>query len=304
MHYVPRLLLRRFTNDDGVLSVYHKQERRWFSTGVGVIGMENNIYESDVDSWVRDTKEAPVGVILKDMLCGNLSISEEALTIVAEFVVVQKYRVPKMRSILDVDPNFLHDRLLETFDEMTERFGPATPELIQERAYKLELAKNDPYSLVSQSPQLDIPNAALRGGKNSTDWKIRDALMQMAWRLIYAEEEEYILADDPVCVQNLDEYPPEIVLPISKRCAIHIGNYGTEGVLNDFVENDEFVRQLNSRTLANSHRFIYASQEYDWVTENAHSEDFDFVPLSFDAPEVPGVTNPVIFDIEILESET
>ena len=303
MHYVPRLLLRRFTNDDGVLSVYDKQERRWFHPGVGNIGLENNIYESDVDSWVRDTMESPVGVILKRMLSGDLAISKEDLTIVAGFIIIQKFRVPAIRLLLDEDPNFLYDRLSETYDEIIERIDPTPPELIQEREYILEIAKNDPHSLVSKFPQLDLPNAALMGGMNSTDWKIRDALTNMAWRLIYAKGEEYILSDAPVYVQNSDEYNPEIVLPISKKCAIHIGIFGTGGVLNDSVECDELVRQLNSRTLTNSQRFIYASQEHNWVTENADRESFDFVPTVFDAPEVPGVSVPFIFDSEPPESE-
>ena len=303
MHYVPRLLLRRFTNDNGHLSVYHKQENRWFHSGVGNAGLENNIYESDVDAWLRDEIESAVGSVLKDMLSGNLSNVQEGLPIVADFIVTQKYRVPAMRTFLDEDPDFLYHRLVETLDELLDSADPAPAELIQQRAVFLEIAKNDPQLLISQIPTLDIPNAALLGGMNSTDWKISDAFMAMAWRLIFAEEEEYILSDNPVSVQNLDEYDPEIVLPISKNCAIHIGIFGSENVLNDSIVCDESVRQINLRTLAGSYRFIFASRESDWVTENAHRESLDYTPIVFDAPKVPGVRIPVIYDCEGQESD-
>ena len=297
MHFVPRLLLRRFTNDGVLLSFYDKKDRCWRRAGVGDVGIEKNIYNSDVDRWLRDTQESPVGRILQNMLDDSSSISTEDLSIVAAFIVVQKCRVPAMRALLD-DPDFLFDRLRETYDEVIKSVDPVPQELIQEREYMLEAARDDPKGLVCEFRKLDIPNAALRGGMNSTEWTIQDALMRMAWRLIRARGEEYILSDDPVIVQDSDEYDPEIVLPISRNCAVHIGIYGSEGELNDSVVCDELVRQINFRTLAGSNRFIYASQEFEWVAENAYEESFDYVPIVFDTPEVPGVKTPIIFDPE------
>lgn len=304
MHYVPRLLLRRFRNDDNRISVYDKQKRRWFQTGVRKIGYEDDIYAQDVDSWVRDTKEDSVGKILKDMLCGDLSISSEDLSTVADFIVVQKYRVPAMRRLEDEYPGYLYDRLLETYDELSNCNDPVVLRWFKLRPHILELAKRDPSALVSQFPEFDLPNAALRGGMNSTDWRIRDAMMKMAWRLIYAEHEEYILSDDPVFAPSIDECDPEIVLPISKDCAIHIGVYGSEGMLNESVVSDEAVRQLNLRTLAGSDCFVFASQELSWVTENARKESFDYEPIVFDAPDVPGVKTPFTLNSETPESES
>ena len=108
MHYVPRLLLEHFADSQGLLHVYHIDEKRWFNPNPGHFGLEKNMYSQDVDKWLEREIEALAGEVFKKVRTGDTDLSEDERLTIARFISWQAFRTRLARErISGDDPEYL-----------------------------------------------------------------------------------------------------------------------------------------------------------------------------------------------------
>ena len=199
---------------------------------------------------------------------------------VANFISAQMIRVPAARHSISEkdDPDFLYDTLKQIANELYTLERDSTFSMSSNDREELNrllcLSKAKPSLLLSEQGWRDYFTLALEGRMRNEDSEIAKLLKQLAWRIIYAEKEQYILSDNPVVlwglseIEGADDKDFECVLPISHNCALHIGRYGDGGKLNGAITDDKIVRMINSRVIVRSHRFIFSTREERWVSKN------------------------------------
>lgn len=285
-HYVPVFLLRRFTDTDGMLWVYDKAARKWFRTNPINAGVETGMYPQEVEDWFSDEVESPAGPIFEKLSKRDSNLSESEISVIANFISEQMFRVPATRESTSErydspGSNELHEQMLEMATElrlleqhtdfsMSENHHAALQRYV-------ELSKSDPERFRAEIGMDDTYKAMLEARiRSDQPNRTADFLMRLAWRIVYSERERVVLCDNPVFVWNLggtggsDSEQFEAVLPISAKCALHIGRYGQGGVVNEVRTDDAMVRRFNSRTVSRAQRFIYSSREERWVNKSAH----------------------------------
>ena len=285
-HYVPAFLLRRFTDANGKLWVYDKNNWKWFCTNPINAGVETGMYSQEVEDWFRDEVEGPASLVFEKLSRQDGNLSESEMLIIAKFISEQMIRVPTSRSStserydtpgskglngqMQVIANELN--LLEQHSDfsMSSDYRESLQRFV-------ELSESDPERFRTEIGWSDSYTAMLEARIRTDDPnRIAEFLMRLAWRIVYAERERYILCDNPVFVWNLGKFGGtnseqfESVLPISAKCALHIGRYGQGGVVNEIRTDDAMVRRFNSRTVSKAQRFIYSSREERWVSKSAH----------------------------------
>ena len=288
MHYVPRCLLERFANSNGQIWVYDKREKNWFCTNPINAAVEKGMYSQEVEQWFGASVERPASTIFRNLSNGKSRLTEDEMLVIANFISEQMMRVP-----------FVRDSVVERYESPG---STALHELVLEEAEKFHLMeKLSDFSLsLTHRKELqrlvELSKSDLQSFLDEIDWqqgsfvkmleaRMHDEIihngvsffMRLAWRIIYADKGRYVLSDKPVEVWNLtkvggtDNPTFECVLPVSTKCAIHIGRYGQAGVVNEVLTQDRLVKRLNARVVSHAYRFIYSAQEEKWVEKSAYS---------------------------------
>lgn len=244
------------------------------------------MYPQEVEDWFRDEVEGPASLVFEKLSRLDDNLSECDMSLIANFISEQMFRVPAARESTSerydsLGSNGLYEQMLDIETELhllEQHSDFSMSEKHREELQRfVELSRSDPDSFRVEIGFADTYQATLEA-RIRTDKPNRTAqlLMRLAWRLICAERERYVLCDNPVSVWNLsknggpDSEQFEIVLPISAKCALHIGRYGQEGVINEIRTDDAMVRRFNSRTVSMAQRFIYSSREERWINKSAH----------------------------------
>ncbi len=304
MHYVPRLLLKHFADNQGLLHVYHIDEKRWFNSKPENFGLEKDMYAQDVDEWLERDIESPAGKVFKKIRNGEIDLSEDERWIIARFISVQVLRTRSAREeISNQDPESVCEPFQdETFAKLAhENISPMPLTLEEnERVERLSLLsrtdrkearktllKNREEGAVDDHPFL--LRQIMIGDKNPTpiDNQPVDFFMRLPWRVIQSEKESFILSDNPVTITPLSRFRAdaadfECVLPISKKVAIHIGrDKNLSGQNVEPVSSDLAVKRINTRTLGNAYQYIISQRNDSWIKKNANRKLTIYVPLGF-----------------------
>ena len=288
MHYLPVSILRHFTNDEGILHVYYIQEKRWRERGPRGIGFEHDMYSLDVDKWFQREIESPAGYVFKKLREGDTNLSNEERLKVARFISTQVFRTPLARKrIINEKPA----TVLRLFQD--EVFAISTLESLLRRHLTLDerekvlrinfLSRNNPEQALQeiQSDENSFTShlqQMVSSDRTPTHIDKQDVefFMRLAWRVIKAEVEEFILSDNPVVMipqgpPGFDDPQFECVLPISKKVAIHLGRDRIiSGQDVEMITSDRAVKRINSRTLASSYQYIFSSRKDSWISKNAN----------------------------------
>ena len=292
MHYVPVLLLKHFTDDAGDLHVYHLEKRYWFKSKPDGFGYKNFMYSQEVDEWIEREVESPAGIVFKKVRSGDTNLSEDERFIIARFISWQVFRVRLARMRLSNTGENEHavplqdERLyLEAAEYLLCR--PLTLEEREEVKRRSLLARNDPSEFVPEDVFAFLLKNKMLMEKNPTPIGNQDIffLMRLAWRIILAEKESFILSDNPVIMTppkglGMDSPDFECVMPISKKAAIHIGrNRSMRHQDVELIYSDKAVKRLNARTLGNAYQFVVSARKDSWIKKNA--KRILYLPLSF-----------------------
>ena len=283
-HVVPRFLLQRFTDNSGVIWAYDKQQKVWFQTTPINIGIEKGIYDQAIEQWLSNIVEGPASALFQELDAGKTTLSRGDLFVIARFITIQRVRVRAIEKFVELNqPDLVREKFQETLNEL---FGESGIEVGSEI---LNLVGHEPEELLGQLGLRNICNLALHGAMWSTSNELAESIVDMAWRLICADAERFILTDNPAVlgIPNKASELPECVLPISKNQALHMGLFGVSGSLYEIRQDDELVRTLNRRVLAGADRFVYTPTQQAWISKDADSKFIDLPELDFEAPFIP-----------------
>ena len=300
MHYVPVCLLVYFADGNEKIWVYDKQTGKWFCTNPINVAVEKDMYPQEVEEWFSREVEGPVSGVFKKVSEQRTDLTENEMAIIAAFIseqiirgplarrsALEKYESPGSKVLNELMSDIANQwNLLERYSDFS--MSSTHRETLQRL---VKLSESDPEQFRAEMGLTDSFKGTLEA-RIRTDQpnRIADFLMRLAWRLIYAERERYVICDNPVAVWHLgadggansDQF--ECVLPISANCALHIGRYGQGRIVNEILTDDGLVRRLNSRMVARALRFIYSSREERWVKKSAHYKSPRLPHLRFDGP--------------------
>ena len=286
-HYVPVSLLKHFTGDDGILRVFHIQEKRWSKIGPKGVGFEYDMYSREVETWFQREIESPAGRVFKRIRDGETDLVHDERLKVARFMSAQVFRTPLAREkITSEDPATVVEVLKDELSVASTLEGLLQRSLTLDEMANLRriawLSRNSPEialleiqglenSFLSHLVQLEARDVK---GADIAKQDI-DFFMRLAWRFITSETEEFILSDNPVI--RMPQVPPgvddpefECVMPISKKVAIHLGRDRiASGGTVELIHSDRAVRTINSRTLSSAYRYVYSSRERSWISKGA-----------------------------------
>lgn len=304
MHYAPVLLLRHFTDYENNLHEYHIQEKRWRKSGPRGVGYEHCMYTDDVEDWFKCQIENPVGPVFKKVRDGDVNLTHDQKLKIARFIAAQVIRTPFAREKTTREYSGTVDRVIQNPEFVASTLEILLP-LIHKRPTLTTKQKEDIGRFASQlSKAPDEASPGIRDQEKAFPFHLQQEMlgdekptyigkqavefyMRLAWRVIQAETEAFILSDNPVLMTfdarfGVDDPQIECVLPISKSTAIHLGRDGIvsgEGV--ELITGDKYVRTINSRTLSNAYRCVYSSRRDNWINKNASRKSVRHRHLSF-----------------------
>lgn len=218
-HFVPRLLLREFTDlDSGLVYVYDKHDDRAFQATPKRIGAQNSFYDLEVSESITLTAEEGLSrvegsaskIIDKIRLNESMDeVSEKERARLALFIAVQTYRVPHMRK------NLLHTSNL--MEEFFERIGIDPSEVENWESMDPEDAKRLTLEMMAESAETLAPH-----------------IFNKLWFLQRTTiDQPFYISDNPVALHNEPSRGPfgnigfavegvQIHLPISRTLSLFL----------------------------------------------------------------------------------
>lgn len=217
-HYVPRMLLKNFSNEKEQIQVFNKKNNKKFYANIKKIASEKHFYNFDIngteltmENLLTSIEGDAASVIDKIIKQRSLaSVSEDEKFILSAFVSVQLVRTKEFRAMFS-------DTVKMFADTVNKRFGVEVDGL---RANEVDdVTSEGQLKLTTAKVILDILN-------NGDEPSI---LMSKKWLLMKApEQRDFYISDSPVVRNNILDHRPygnlgllskgvEIYLPISSE---------------------------------------------------------------------------------------
>ena len=267
-HFVPEVILKRFTDDDGWLHLFSKRDRRTRPTRPANAFCEGHLY-SEVDSdgrkdprveielsWLERAIE-PILLKFEESVRSNKlpQLSAADLLIWRFFFVVQWHRVPDLHQTVATEEESAIE-LHQILDEMVKRFP--------DRASEIE-AMRDPTEM-----KRTIRNARIRLVPEVSE-RVMNALgtRGLAVLSITAPTKGLIIGSRPV-VQlafrdglSLMDEATEMWLPISSKLAVGVGP----------KDEPEIIYHLNDHSAIRHLNLAVARQSTEFASRSAKLTD-------------------------------
>lgn len=289
-HFVPQLLLRGFTNDDGALWVYDtEQQRKWAVADTKSAGAENDFHTINLKSGVKDRTSIERLITENidspgaDAISGLLNrecLDAKRWNNFLRFVAHQMMRTP---AALQMSSDLMAPTLQEAMERMA-RHDATFRERVSKRLLGAGVTVDDIEKLlqtvgsgtVKLRPHRDL---AFLSSLATAD-VVENNLGAMHWTFLSVAEDEpdLMIGDHPVTLRDVgpDSMPPgplgirnpniEICVPLSKRMAAFArwdgpNNYGR---LQPGMSG-----LINETTMQFAKRFIYGPCDSEELLANA-----------------------------------
>jgi hypothetical protein len=264
-HYVPEVILKRFTDQNGWLYLYSQRDRRTRPTRSANAFCEGHLY-SEIDeagrkdprvelelSWLETVIDPILDRFEESARTGNLpSLAPADLFTWRFFFVVQWRRVPDLHQTVATDSEAAAE-LNQILDEMLLRFP--------ERAAEIEAMRD------AAEMQRTIRNARIRGVPEVSQ-RVMDAMETrgLAILAITAPTKSLVIGSRPVIQMafrdglSLMDEATEMWLPISSKVAIGVGPRDQRETIY-YLDNHAAIRHLNLSIARQSTEFASRSME-------------------------------------------
>lgn len=262
-HYVPEVILKRFTDEKGWLHLYSRRDRRTRPTKVSNAFCQGHLY-SEIDlegrkdprveielSWLEGAIDPILLKFEEAARTGSLpNLSEAELLTWRFFFVVQWRRVPDLHRTVATDEE-AEVELHRILDEMAIRFP--------DRAAEIDAMK-DPADI-----RRTIRNARV-AGVAEVSGRVMDAMStrSVAILSITAPTKALIIGSRPV-VQlafrdglSLMDEATEMWLPVSSKVAVGVGPQRQRETIY-YLNNHSAIRRLNVAVASQSTEFASRS---------------------------------------------
>ncbi len=303
-HYVPRFLLRRFTDPKtGLLWVYEKGKAGCHQRTPKNVAAERRYYAfKNEDGAVENTVEeslaklegdvAPLLDKLEQVRCLPSDLERTAL---AEFVSTSFLRVPDFRNNIE--------QFYGRVGQMTMQMIAAQKAFFDQTVRRYEQERGEPVNLTEETRQAILagkfkyrgtPSASLDAFLRGNP-RVARFIHQMRWQFLHAPEGvSFITSDTPVILTNpqlpaggffsspgFGQKGVHVIQPLGRRFCL-LARW--EGVDGHYHLNGKMVIQINRVMIQDATRYVFApnrSQRVENLVEKfsprkADDEDDDF----------------------------
>jgi len=264
-HYIPQYYLQGFTEstDSSNIWVYEKGSTRKFSTSIKSIANENNRWPKSVEEYLADQIETPANLVL-DRIRNRQPISQSDMDTLAAYMVIMLQRVPKgLERTKAKAPEVLDKVFNDVKAEITRLISehPSKEAILQKRlqelpSLKLKYENDFPIEVWYQNLKPDaLP-------------QIRTILPTMTWVFFTSDKKQpFLTNDNPLFFfegLGIGRPESEITFPISSTITLWATWH--KNVREGYISaKDHIIREFNRRTTSAATKYVYYSEEAQWV---------------------------------------
>lgn len=260
-HYVPRFLLKNFTQENEQLFVFDKQNSNVFKTNIKKIVAEKGFYNFDFEGTELTLEqslshvEADAAKVIQNIIDNQSlqQVSKEDYLLLALFIAIQFNRTPNWRTVWED----LHDGLAEKIEGM---------------GFKLE----DVEGYVESTPE-GTKLEHMMGVAMSHEFM--PYLLNKHWVLLKATPEmPYWISDNPITLQNQRDLRPygnmgfnspgiEIYFPVSSELTIALWCPSLIEQIQASYKDYRTIKTYDPSSLRNRPEFKYIEELMTGVKE-------------------------------------
>lgn len=280
-HYLPQFYLEGFTDTEGLLWVYDREQKKLRKQPPKDTAVQGYYYaftdkhgnkRNDIEEFFSRV-ESETKPLLEKIDQGDLPSTEEKLTL-AVFVGFQKTRVPDFEKSVDEAGEKMIKRMNEFMFQSEETASQTVRGFEAKTGSRLKCEPKDLVEFV-QSGEYAIEFPREHSIKLMMDlgMDMVGPLVQMNWTFIQAPgRSSFISSDNPFVLVPPSEWDPKgfygvgiatpgaaKVIPLSAKTCLLIGDYGDS--LRISQGNQGLIRNLNLNIAINSDRFIIGRAE-------------------------------------------
>ena len=236
-HYVPRFILKRFTERKEQIWVFDKKTKRKFRTNVKNVAAESGFYDFDFKDYEVTVEpslggiEGNVSAILKRIIRGEsiAIISDEERSVLSNFFALQFVRTPQWRHMWDD----MHEALAQSIRD--RGWNPEEIEGFEERT--------------EEKTKLEHMRHIYNHGEFAPHFFLK------TWVLLKTTDKHpFWISDNPISLQNMNDFGPygniglavkgiEIYFPISKTLSIGMWCSNHEEQFKALYEKYSYLKQ-------------------------------------------------------------
>ena len=277
-HIIPKQHLYRFSSD-GTLFLFDiersRVDRRYkgISTTVNNATVQKGFYTNEYERELAKKVENDAKYVM-DLLIDQAQLTIEDRTTLARYMHVYHFRTHKMKAKLEKE-------FRPTLQEMAQNFTRRSELLSKEsvasgsRYFEL-LAKGAEEWLQILGAAEDISQEYLAsglGGSSLRNLEIPALLASLPWRVLVAEDGQFVLGDAFFEINALDQPVFEKYVPLDSHHCLLISRFALDREKHQ-VDIDRVpisartVQAINSRIARASERFIVSAQDTGWVSRS------------------------------------
>lgn len=263
-HYVPQYYLKGFSaEEEELLWVYDKLDRRKFKTQVKNIANENRFYSPEVESYLANVIEGPANSVLK-AIREKKHLTDDDKRLLTEYMAVMWKRVPQGKQIFRDTAPAVAQKLLARYDSDLETIASSEPDkaafVLKRRAEIDEIIKK-----YSEDPPKDIWLDIIPSERPP---RVVAAIKTMTWTfLTFEEEPAFLTCDNPLFYfRSIGVGKPESEISFPISCHVTLLATWRSDLCQDYMPvTRQIVKEINRRTASNASRYVYSGYDEDGI---------------------------------------
>jgi hypothetical protein len=264
-HYIPQYYLNGFTEPLGTSSIwmYEKGSDQILNTTTKSVANENRRWPKATEKYLAEKVEAPANPVL-DKIRNHKAVTESDKYILSNYMVVMLKRVPRglQRTKSNAPKVIEHtfDKLKGDILRLMKEY-PANSNILEQRLRELPGLRS--------KYENEIPMEVwYENLKPEASPRLLTVLPTMTWIFLVSNKGRLFLTNDnPVFFfESLGIGRPEseITFPISSNVALW-ATWHKGSVEGYHAAKDSIVREINRRTASAATRYVFYSEEAQWV---------------------------------------
>ena len=264
-HYIPKYYLNGFTDSlkPSNVWVYEKGSKRIFTTTVENVANENNRWPRDIEQCLANKIEEPAKPVL-DKIRSRQPITESDKYMLSAYIAVMLQRVPKgLERMKEIAPKVIEEvfgNVKSDIQNLIIKY-PEKKNILEARlqelpSYKSKYENEFPMEVWYKNL---FPDAIPR---------FCETLRKMTWIFRTSDNiQPFLTSDNPIFFfKNIGIGNPrsEVTFPISSNVTLWATWH--KNVLESYIPvKGKIVREINRRTASIATRYVYYSEEAQWV---------------------------------------
>jgi len=267
-HYVPQYYLSGFANPANTICAYEKGSQRVFCAGTRRVATETGYYSDEIEHYLANTVEGPANSVIKKIRERQIITVRDKIDL-SKYMVVMLKRVPRGKERIEEKSPDVLEGLLDDLDEQLTELLNRYPDIAHLKQKKEEL--NQLRKKIETDP--DYKNDLVKDGwlkllpPDMTPKSVK-ALSLMIWRfLTFDRESVFLTSDNPVFFFTnigIGNEHSEVTFPISSNVVLW-ATWRQDLKEGYFHAKESQIYQINRRTVSIATRYVFHSDEADWV---------------------------------------